>query len=63
MRSNNFYKIIVLFFKLLLVKHGEKSLLKNRPQLSDLFCNVIEGPVYVYNQWQIMKIQQVATLR
>ena len=71
MHKNNFAEciktifiiLLCVVFKLLLLKHGKTSLPKNRPQMSDLLRDVTEGPVRVYNQWRIMKIQLVATLR
>ena len=30
-----------------LVKHGKTSILKNRPQMSDLFRDVTEGQIHI----------------
>ena len=61
MHKNNFYNLIMCCFKVIAGQTWQNVTSENRPQMSDLFCDVTEGQ-YTHNQWRIMKIQQVATL-
>ena len=47
MRSKNFYDVIMGCFQLIAGQTWQNFTSKNRPQMSDLFRDITEGPLHI----------------